>query len=263
MTDWIPEGADVTIPSAARVYDCLLGGGHNFEADRAFAAKAKEVFPGVDQACRANRAFMRRAVLHGLQSGVRQFLDIGSGIPTVGNVHEIAHPVDPEARVVYVDNEAVAVAHSELILDGNERATIVSADMCAPDALLKQAERHLDFDQPIMLLMLALIHFVPDTERPAELVARYRDALPAGSHLAITHATADARPDEMSRLEALYATSSNPAVARSRAWITDLFGDFELVDPGAVFVPEWRPDHDTLSHPENYIFFGGVARKTA
>ncbi|MCI2415990.1 SAM-dependent methyltransferase [Saccharopolyspora sp. K220] len=260
-TNWIPDGADLDTPSAARVYDALLGGAHNFEVDREFAAKAKQVFPGVDVACRANRSFLRRAVVHGLDAGVRQFLDIGSGIPTVGNVHEIAQEVDPGARVLYVDNEAVAVEHSKLILDSNEHASIIRADMCQPEQLLEQASDLLDFSEPIMLLMLALVHFIPDSAGPAELVAQYRQALPDGSYLAITHATGDARPDDMRKLEALYATSSNPAVARSRAWITGLFDGYELVAPGAVFVPEWRPDNETLDNPENYIFFGGLGRK--
>lgn len=261
--DWVPEGVDVTVPSAARAYDAFLGGAHNFEADRVFARKAEEVFPGVAMACRANRAFLRRAVLYGLQAGVRQFLDIGSGIPTVGNVHEVLHPVEPSCRVVYVDNERVAVAHSELLLRDNANAAIVQADLRKPESILEHptTRRMIDFEQPVMLLMLALLHFIPDADRPEELVRQYRDSLSSGSHLAITHATRAARPEEMRNLEALYATSSNPAVARSPEWITDLFGEFTLVEPGAVFVPEWRPDGRTLTNPQDYIFFGGVGVK--
>ncbi|GAA0518343.1 hypothetical protein GCM10011581_22740 [Saccharopolyspora subtropica] len=261
--DWVPDNVDITKPSAARAYDAFLGGAHNFEVDRRFARQAEEVFPGVGAACRANRSFLRRAVLFGLKAGIRQFLDLGSGIPTVGNVHEVVHAVDPSASVVYVDNDPVATAHSELILSGNDRAAIVQADLCTPEAVLDHPVTLglIDFEQPVMVLMLALLHFIPDARQPAEIVRAYRERVCPGSALAITHATAAARPDEMRALEALYATSSNPAVARSPEWITSLFGEFELVEPGAVFVPEWRPDGATPVNPQDHIFFGGVATK--
>jgi hypothetical protein len=261
---WVPADVNLQVPSAARAYDALLGGGHNFAVDREFARKAELVFPGVAASCMANRAFLRRVVLHLVESGVRQFLDIGSGIPTVGNVHEIVQAADPTCRVVYVDNEAVAVAHSQLLLEGNDNATIIMADLREPESILEADEtrRLLDFDQPIALLMFAILHFVPDADDPASLVARYREALPPGSYLGVTHATADSRPDEMRALEKLYATSSNPAVARTTEWITSLFDGFALVDPGAVYAPEWRPDRNAVANPEHYIFFGGLARKS-
>jgi len=261
---WVPADVNLQVPSAARAYDALLGGGHNFAVDREFARKAELVFPGVGASCRANRTFLRRVVQYLVKAGVRQFLDIGSGIPTVGNVHEIVEAIDPSCRVVYVDNEPVAVAHSQLLLKDNDNATIVMADLREPESILAADETRalLDFDQPVALLMFAILHFVPDVDDPAGLVARYRDALPAGSYLGVTHATADSRPEEMRALERLYATSSNPAVARTTGWITNLFGDFTLVDPGAVYAPEWRPEHDEVANPEHYIFFGGLARKT-
>lgn len=252
------------MPSAARIYDAFLGGGHNFAVDREFARQAKSVFPGVDEACRANRSFMWRLVKYLVHNGVRQFLDIGSGIPTSGNVHEVAQAIDPGCRVVYVDNELVAVTHSAMLLENNENATILRADVRDPDSILNSPVTRgmFDFSQPVAVFMLALLHFVPDSDDPAGVVARYRDALPAGGYLGISHATAESRPDEMRALEALYATSSNPAIARSGAWITGLFGEFEVVPPGVVFVPEWRPEPDrALDHPEHYIFFGGLARK--
>jgi hypothetical protein len=266
QTDWIPPDVDLTVPSAARVYDVFLGGGHNLAVDRAFARRAMEVFPGVDQACAANRAFLWRLIRYLVEHGIRQFLDIGSGIPTAGNVHEVAQDLDARCRVVYVDNEPVAVAHSELLLANNPNATVLHADMCSPDTILNSpvVRDMLDFDQPMALFMLALVHFVPDSADPAGLVARYRNALPVGSYLGISHATGEARPDEMRALERLYATSSNPAVARSTSWITSLFGDFDLIPPGAVYVPDWNPTPEhTLPDPEHYIFYGGLARKTA
>jgi SAM-dependent methyltransferase len=261
---WAPAGVNLKVPSAARAYDALLGGMHNFAVDREFARKAELVFPGVAASCMANRAFLRRVVLYLVKAGVRQFLDIGSGIPTVGNVHEIVQAADPSCRVVYVDNEPVAVAHSKLILEGNDNATVVMADLRDPKSVLEADEtrRLIDFDQPVALLMFAILHFISDADGPADLVAHYRDALPPGSYLGITHATADSRPEEMRALENLYATSSNPAVARPTGWTTALFGDFTLIDPGAVYAPEWRPDRSTVANPEHYIFFGGLARKS-
>jgi hypothetical protein len=260
---WIPKGVDISVPSAARAYDAFLGGAHNFEVDREFASKAEQVFPGVALACRANRAFLRRAVLYALQAGVHQFLDIGSGIPTVGNVHEVVHAVDPTCPVIYVDNEPVAVAHSEILLRDNDKADIVQADLRSPAAVLDHptTRRLIDFDQPVMMLTLAVLHFIPESGQPDKLVHEYGKNLSSGSHLAITHATAAARPEEMRKLEALYATSSNPAVARTPEWIRGAFGEFELVDPGAVFVPQWRPDGDTPQNPQDFIFFGGVGAK--
>jgi hypothetical protein len=255
---------NLQVPSAARAYDALLGGGHNFAVDREFARKAESVFPGVGASCMANRTFLRRVVQYLVEAGVRQFLDIGSGIPTVGNVHEIVHRADPSCRVVYVDNEPVAVAHSELLLEDTDNATVIMADLRDPESILAADETHrlLDFDQPVALLMFAILHFIPDADGPDGLVARYRDALPPGSYLGLTHATADSRPEEMRALENLYATSSNPAVARATGWITSLFGDFTLVDPGAVYAPEWRPESDAVANPEHYIFFGGLAKKS-
>ncbi len=260
---WVPADVNLRVPSAARAYDALLGGGHNFAVDREFARRAEEVFPGVGASCRANRAFLRRVVSHLVDAGVRQFLDIGSGIPTVGNVHEIVQRAEPSCRVVYVDNEPVAVAHSQLLLNGNDNATVVMADLREPESILEADEtrRLIDFTQPVALLMFAILHFIPDADDPAGLVDRYRAKLPAGSYLGLTHATADSRPDEMRNLEKLYATSSNPAVARTTGWITSLFGDFPLVAPGAVYAPDWRPEYNSVANPEHYIFFGGLARK--
>lgn len=263
LSTWVPDEVDIEKPSAARAYDAMLGGAHNFAADREFARKAEQVFPGVSASCIANRSFLRRVVQHLVGRGITQFLDIGSGIPTVGNIHEVAQTLDPSCRVVYVDNESVAVAHSQRLLDGNDNATMVRADMCQPHTVLEApgTTKLLDFDQPVALLMLAVLHFLPDSADPASLVTRYRDALPPGSYVALSHATADSRPDDIHALEELYATSSNPAIARSTRWISGLFGDFEMVQPGAVYAPDWRADSEDVTHPEDYIFFGGLARK--
>lgn len=263
LSTWVPDEVDIEKPSAARAYDAMLGGGHNFASDREFARKAEQVFPGAVPACIANRSFLRRVVQYLAHNGITQFLDIGSGIPTVGNVHEVAQAIDPACRVVYVDNEAVAVAHSERMLEGNENATMVRGELRDPRSVLEApgTTKLLDLDRPVALLMFAVVHFLPDTNEPIELLERYRDALAPGSHLGLSVGTADERPEEIHGLERLYSSSTNPAVARSTSWITGLFGDFELVEPGAVYAPEWRPDSDEVVHPEDYIFFGGLARK--
>jgi S-adenosyl methyltransferase len=247
------------------VYDAFLGGGHNFAADREFARRAEEILPGVTVSSRANRKFLRRVVTYAVGQGIRQFLDIGSGIPTVGNVHEIAQQFAPESRVVYVDNEAVVVAHSEMILRDTPLATIIDADLRSPTEILSHPEtqRLIDFEQPVLVLMLAVLHFVPEAADPTALLAKYRNKVAPGSMLAITHATGDHRTwAEGDGLVKLYATSNNPARGRSRAEIAQLFGDFRLVEPGAVYVPEWRPDEGEIEpHPERFLFFGGVGVK--
>ena len=160
---WVPQGLDTGKPSAARLYDYLLGGGHNFAGDRALAEKFLQAQPNARTIARLNRAFLRRVVLFMMDRGIRQFLDLGSGIPTVGNVHEIAQKADPEAHVVYVDFEEVAVAHSQLILEGEPRATIIQEDMTKPAAVLKAAQESglIDFGRPVGVLAVGVFHFVP------------------------------------------------------------------------------------------------------
>ncbi|MEO7195741.1 MAG: SAM-dependent methyltransferase, partial [Pseudonocardiaceae bacterium] len=171
--NWVPRGIDTTVPNPARMYDYWLDGGHNFPADRDLANKVQQVVPGARDGARVNRAFLRRAVVFMVESGIRQFLDIGSGIPTVGNVHEIAQRADPACRVVYVDKEPVAVAHSELLLAGNDRVAVLQADLRDVEGILghPRTTSVLDFDQPIGLLMLWLLHFVPDSWNPVGILA--------------------------------------------------------------------------------------------
>ncbi len=261
----VPPGVDVDEPSAARTYDYQLGGGHNFAADRELGDQLTRAMPGMRDIARLNRDFLRRAVLYLMSSGVRQFLDLGSGIPTVGNVHEVAHQADEQARVVYVDKEPVAVAHSRQLLDGNERATIVQADMCEPDTVLQAAEtrRLLDFDKPVGLLMVAVFHLVPDEQHPGEIVAAYRDRLAAGSYLALSHFTADSRPEEMATVVELSRRMDDQFYPRTRAEVTELFTGFELVEPGVVSTALWRPEspEELGSDAEHSEIYAGVGRK--
>jgi hypothetical protein len=251
MTDqtWIPADVDREQPSIARIYDFYLGGNHNFPADREAARKVIEVMPELPDVMRVNRAFLRRCVRYLVGAGIHNFLDLGSGIPTVGNVHEIAQAVDPTARVVYVDKDPVAVAHSREILSGNDRALIVSGDLSDPEAILGDPEVDrlllLGLGEPIAVLMSAVLHFVPDDDQAAALVARYRDAMPSGSYLALSHAshreeqTSAARVGEAAER---YSRTVAPMKLRTLADVAGLLEGFELVDPGIVYCGRWRPD---------------------
>ncbi|MGH3793624.1 MAG: SAM-dependent methyltransferase [Pseudonocardiaceae bacterium] len=240
---WVPDDVTDTTPSAARIYDYLLGGGHNFAVDREMVDKLTAAAPMIGQWALVNRAFLRRAVLALVERGVRQFLDIGSGIPTVGNVHEIAQQADPQARVVYVDNEPVAISHSELVLEGNDRATAILADLRDPAGILEhpKTRQMLDFDAPIGLLMVTVLHYIPDSDDPMELLGRYRQALVPGSHLVLSHGNADADSPGITGIAESMKNSSSAFYPRTRDAITSMFTGFELIEPGLVAVPEWRP----------------------
>lgn len=258
---WVPSTVDVTRPSVARMYDYYLGGSHNFEADRAAAKQVEQLFPGVAQSAQANRSFLRRVVRHLVAEGIDQFLDLGSGIPTVGNVHEIAQQDNPDARVVYVDFEPVAVSHSNALLADNPNATAVLADLRATSSVMAAARELLDFSRPVGVLIVAALHFVPDSDDPYQAVAEYLADLPSGSYLAITHATWDTLTDEL-RAEAveikkIYSNSDNQLTMRTHAEVTRFFEGMELLEPGVVTVNDWRPD----SFEDQTGIYGAVARK--
>lgn len=259
---WLSNEIDAEVPSAARVYDYLLGGGHNFAADRVVGDKVLRVLPTGGQIAASNRAFLRRAVLYMVERGITQFLDLGSGIPTVGNVHEVAQAADRSARVVYVDYDEVAVAHSELILAGNDNAAVVAADFRTPERVLAAPAVHrlLDFDRPMGLLMVAVLHFVPDEQNPADIVARYRDAVPAGTLVALSHLTADFTPDEMGAVAAIMRYSRDPMYFRPHEEVLAMFDGLGIVEPGVVSAPRWRPEPGVGGGgpPEVYA---GVGRK--
>ncbi len=242
--EWVPAGVNVELPSAARVYDFLLGGGHNFAVDRAVAGKVLQVLPNGGKIAGSNRAFLRRAVLYMVEQGITQFLDLGSGIPTVGNVHEVAQNADAARRVVYVDYDEVAVAHSQLLLKGNENSAVVAADFCRPETVLTapDVQRLLDFSRPIGLLMVAVLHFVPDEKDPRGVVARYRDALPPGSLVALSHLTADQKPREMAAVVEAMKNSRDPMYFRPYDEFAAMFEGLKLVEPGVVSAPLWRPE---------------------
>jgi hypothetical protein len=269
VADWTTQ-INTGVPNPARIYDYFLGGKDNFPADRDVAEQLIAIAPVARDVVEDNRAFLRRAVRFlTREAGIRQFIDLGSGLPTQGNVHEIAQAVAPDARVVYVDNDAMVVTHSRALLAGNNTVAI-QADLREPDGILGHPEVRelIDFSQPVALLLMAILHFISDDEDPFGIVARFRDALPAGSYLAISHGTRDipARPDmsaeEMAemgaKVEQLYQLTTASLVTRTRAQVERFFDGVELVDPGLVEIQLWRPDEQDPLLPGG--FYGGVGR---
>lgn len=262
--DWAPKKIDIERPSVARMYDYYLGGSHNFAVDRSTAQVLIDAVPDAPLMAQANRAFLRRAVQYLVKAGIRQFLDIGSGIPTVGNVHEIAQQVAPEARVVYVDIDPVAVAHSRQILRGNDRATVIHEDLRRVDRILTHPDVRglLDFDQPIAVLVVAVLHFIPDADDPAGLLRTIRRTLVPGSYLVLSQASDDGRSNAERRdAETVYQRTDNHLAPRGRTEIGKFFDGFDLVKPGLVWVPQWRSDcPEGAEHAERAAFLGGVGR---
>nr|BFE54500.1 SAM-dependent methyltransferase [Saccharothrix mutabilis subsp. capreolus] len=261
----VPDDADPGLPSAARVCDYLLGGGHNFAADRALAEEFLLAQPNARTIVRLDRSFLRRAVLHLVDRGVRQFLDLGSGLPTVGNVHGIAHRAAPDARVVYVDFEDVAVAHGRLVLEHEERARILQEDVTDPHTVLAAVRRTglLDFAEPIGVLAVGVFHFVPPECDPVGVLGVYRDALAPGGALALSHFTSDLQPVETAGIVEVMKKSLNPVFPRTHAEITALFDGFEVVEPGVVPLPLWRPEEGVAGRddPDQAGIFAGVGHK--
>ncbi|GAA2795568.1 SAM-dependent methyltransferase [Saccharopolyspora taberi] len=261
---WWASGVDLTKPSSARVYDVHLGGSHNFEVDREVAEAASRLMPTLPAVLRANRSFLRRAVQFLARAGITQFLDLGSGIPTVGNVHEIAQQANPGSRVVYVDNDLVAVAHSRTLLEGNERATAIRADLRYPDEVLGHPEvgQMLDLREPVAVLLFAVLHFVDDEDDPAGIVARYVEQVVPGSYVAISHACSDGVPESTLRAAELYSARIGGFHMRPWSRIESFFSGLVLVEPGLVDLTEWRPDSRERPAGEKLgTGPGGVGRK--
>jgi hypothetical protein len=219
LSDGASTDIDVTRPSAARVYDYFLGGAHNFEVDRQLAEQIARLTPNLAETMRANRRFLRRAVRFLVAEGIDQFLDIGSGIPTVGNVHEVAQDANPAARVVYVDIDPVAVAHSRAILAGNERAGVLRADIREPERILAEAVALglVDLNRPLAVVLAGVLHFIPDADDPAGIAARLRAPLAPGSFLLVSHATQDGQPPEVLEAQRLSARTATEIMLRTRA----------------------------------------------
>jgi SAM-dependent methyltransferase len=254
---WVPDGVDITVPNASRVYDFALGGVHNFQVDRDFYTQAERVMPQVRVMAQANRAFLGRAVRWLTAAGIRQFLDLGSGIPTLGNVHEVAQEIEPVARVVYVDIDPVAVEHSNSLLKTNDRAAAILGDLRDP-AAVRQDPRLLeliDFAEPVAVLMVAVLHFISDRDDPRSIIREFGAALVPGSFLAMSHGAPEATEEARRQQETvrrLYERTPTPFVVRDADQVAGLFGDsFELQPPGVVNIDRWHPDpeEDEVAQP--------------
>ncbi|MGW2700520.1 SAM-dependent methyltransferase [Streptomyces sp. NPDC001340] len=254
---------DTSRPHPARIYDYLLGGKDNYEVDRRAGDELAAAAPEVRIGLQANRAFLRRAVRYVVSSGVRQILDIGTGLPTSPNVHEIAHEVAPDVRVACVDNDPIVAAHANALLSSSGATSVVLADVRDPQAIVNHPEvrRAIDFGRPVALLLVAVLHFLTDAEKPAQTVAALRDALPAGSFLVLSHATGDFA--DRSAAQAVYNKATATLNLRSRAEVEGFFDGFELVEPGLTQVPFWRPDTPPPPRSAEIGFYGGVACKPA
>jgi SAM-dependent methyltransferase len=257
---WAPDGVDIDVPNAARMYDYALGGSHNFEVDRALVEQAEASMPGAKRIAHDNRAFLRRVVRWLADAGIRQYLDIGSGIPTLGNVHEIARAAAPGSRVLYVDIDPVAVAHSRSLLADDPAAHAIEGDLRDPDGILSHPEADLDLSRPVAVLLFAVLHFVGDDDDPAGLVRRLHDAVPAGSYLAISHGSPPPeRVEDAENVSRIYRRTPSPLHLRTRERILPLLGPFDLVEPGLVPVTDWHPD-DPVDETQEALL-GAVAVK--
>jgi trans-aconitate methyltransferase len=256
---------DPEVPSPARIYDYLLGGKDNYPADRAAAQELIAAIPDLRSFARQNRAFLRRVVRYmAAEAGIRQFIDIGTGLPSQGNVHEIAQAAAPGAHVVCVDNDPVVLSHGRAMLHGVPDTAIIEHDLRQPADILAdpQLGKMIDFAEPAGLLLVAVMHFIPDEDDPAGLVARLVSALAPGSYVALTHATADSRP-ESAQGERVYERASAQARARTRDQVAAMVAGLELVEPGLVWAPEWRPDPQDGTDPDpgRSHVYAVVARK--
>lgn len=254
-------------PSIARVYDYYLGGYHNFAVDREAGDRVLSLYPDVSLGVQANRGFLRRAVRYCLTQGIDQVLDVGSGIPTAGHVHEIAQAQNPDARIVYVDIDTVAVTHSLSLLKGNPNVIVVQADANEPGRILADPgfQRLIDLRRPIAVVLAALLHFIPDDAAAARTVRILRDAMPSGSYLVISHGSRDGVPEELvAPIVSLYKDAVSPFKFRSKDEVARYFEGLELVAPGIVATPRWHPEGDEdvlLDHPDRALTIGAVARK--
>ncbi len=260
------SGFDTSVAHPARMYDYYLGGKDNFPADRKAAEEVLAVLPEGRDMARANRAFLGRAVrfLAGA-AGIRQFLDIGTGLPTQGNTNEVAHAVAPGSRVVYVDNDPIVLVHARALLAAHDqsRTTVIQADLRVPDGILAHPEVHatLDFDQPMAILLVAILHFIRDQEDPAGIVARLKQVMSPGSYLVISHGTQDFDPALAQQAVRPYNRATAPFVLRSKDEIAGFFDGLDLVDPGLVQIPLWQPDGPLPSSLDRIWLYGGIGRK--
>jgi S-adenosyl methyltransferase len=260
-----PSGLDTSVPHIARVYDYWLGGKDNFAVDREAAEQVIAAYPGILRDVRAQRAFLANAVgyLAGVV-GIRQFLDIGTGIPTANNTHEVAQDVEPGCRVVYVDNDPMVLAHARALLDSEpEGATdYVDADMHDPEKILAQAAATLDFSRPVAVMLISVLHLIPDEDDPHAIVTRLMEAVPSGSWLALSHPARDVHTQQVTEAASRFnQLAPAKATLRTRAEILRFFDGLELLEPGLVQVHQWRPGVAAPGHNREAAGYCGLARK--
>jgi hypothetical protein len=264
---WVPEGVDTGKANVARVYDYWLGGTHNLRADQDAARALLAIDPTVRDLARANRAFLGRAVRFLAASGIRQFLDIGSGIPTERNVHEVAQEAAPGARVAYVDYDPVVLSHARALLAKGQDVVAVEGDLRSPEAIMadERVRQLIDFSQPVAVLVVAVLHFVSDADRPYDAVRTLVDAIPPGSYLVLTHSTPDDVADDVTEaMKDVYSNASAQVAPRKFEDVARFFDGLELIEPGLVNVTLWRPAPGSSqpSRPAGRsLIYGGVARK--
>jgi hypothetical protein len=255
---------DTSTAHPARVYDVWLGGKNNFAVDREAAALSVAANPEIMPSVRANRAFLGRSVRHLVDAGIRQFLDIGTGIPAENNVHEVAQRAAPESRVVYVDNDPIVLAHARRLLRGApEGATsYIHGDLHEPETILAEAAATLDLDRPVGLMLFAIAQYISDADDPYAIVTRLLDAFPAGSHLVISHPASDINVDQVATSMQKYnERAAVHATPRTHGQVTRFFTGLDLLPPGVVTLNEWHPDDATPHHPAPLPMWCGVAKK--
>ncbi|MET9487091.1 SAM-dependent methyltransferase [Nocardia sp. NPDC006630] len=266
----LPTEIDTTIPHEARVYDYWLGGKENYPADRALGDAIAEHVPTIKTMARANRAFLSRAVRYLVaEAGITQFLDIGTGIPTAGNTHEVAQSLDANARVVYVDKDPIVLAHARALMDSTPqgRTRFIHADLHEPDSILGNPDLTgtLDLSEPVAIMLVAIMMYFRDSDHPQEIIAALLDAVPSGSYIVITHPTADFAPEAMAGVAAAAESSGITFYPRSKSDTSELFTGTTLIDPGLVPVAAWRPELTSkptaVADAESAWYWAGIGRK--
>jgi O-methyltransferase involved in polyketide biosynthesis len=264
VEEQVPAGVDTSTPSIARIYDYLLGGKDNFACDREVAEQLQHNMPEVVVTAAQNRAFLGRVVQFLVDQGIRQFVDIGTGLPTQNNVHQVVQAVAPDARVVYVDNDAIVLAHARALLADNPNTIVVEGDLRRPADILADPElrRLIDLSQPVAFLLVGVLYFLTDEDKPFDVVATLREAMAPGSFLAISHVLSDESPETMTEAQEIYRSVLRRSgdARRTRAQVRSFFDGLDLLDPGLVSVRDWRHD-DTADLSAVTWMVGGVGRR--
>ncbi len=256
---------DSTRPHTARIWNYWTGGKDHYPVDQAAGDQIRALHPGIGEYALADRRFLGRAVRHlAAEAGVRQFLDVGTGLPSADNTHEVAQRIRPDARIVYVDNDPLVLVHARALLTGTPegRTDYLDADLREPEAILEQAARTLDFSEPVALMLLGVVIFVEDDEESYGVVRRLMAGLPSGSHLVLSHTITSPRMPEVDEAVAFWNENGTPRLTqRTPDQVARYFDGLELLDPGVVSCNRWRPDEEDLGAPAEVAMYGGVGRK--